>query len=514
MSGKSYLSVFFAALILLVGANGVGAQQPLGDAFTYQGHLSSSGSAVNDTCDFQFSLWDSASSSTGQVGSTQAVSGVAVTNGLFIVQLDFGSNAFGGDARWLEVAVRCPAGAGAYTALSPRQELTATPYALHAASAGSANTLPRPGLSFTPFPDANDIGSYASMTLGADGLGLISFYDATHGVLKVAHCEDIACTRASISRVDGDGAPGGTDVGQYSAIAIGSDGLGLISYYDAVNGDLKVAHCSDVTCTSATTTVYAGEAGRVVGQHTSIAIAPNGLGVISFHAVTDGDLYLAYCNDVACTSLAIVNLHPSDVGMGQYSSITFDANGGMLISYYYAGGGDLYVSYCATLPCDGTNVSYYLVDSVGDVGKYSSITTAPDGYGIIVYADNTLNRIKTAKCHNYQCSNLTLNTAVSGAEPFGFITLAMGSNGLPVFAYSGVNSNDLWFIYCGTMSCSPTTAGAFPSGSAFLAGEGAYASMAIGIDGLPLIAWREGLPADLGVYHCANVFCKGLSRSR
>ncbi|HET9317533.1 MAG TPA: hypothetical protein VFQ51_18215, partial [Vicinamibacteria bacterium] len=35
-------------------------------------------------------------------------------------------------------------------------------------------------------------------------------------------------------------------VGAYSSVAIGTDGLGLISYYDATNSALKVAHCSNV----------------------------------------------------------------------------------------------------------------------------------------------------------------------------------------------------------------------------------------------------------------------------
>ena len=42
-------------------------------------------------------------------------------------------------------------------------------------------------------------------------------------------------------------------VGIYTSVAIGTDGLGLISYNDFTNGDLKVAHCADTACTSATT---------------------------------------------------------------------------------------------------------------------------------------------------------------------------------------------------------------------------------------------------------------------
>ncbi len=90
--------------------------------------MKSGGSPVNGTCDFQFSLWDAASGG-AQVGTTQTKTNVAVSNGLFTVQLDFGS-VFTGDARYLAIAVRCPAGSGMYTNLSPRQALAATPYAL------------------------------------------------------------------------------------------------------------------------------------------------------------------------------------------------------------------------------------------------------------------------------------------------------------------------------------------------------------------------------------------------
>jgi hypothetical protein len=53
-----------------------------------------------------------------------------VSNGLFTIpDLDFGSGAFNGEARWLAIAVQCPGDSG-YTALSPRQALTPAPYAL------------------------------------------------------------------------------------------------------------------------------------------------------------------------------------------------------------------------------------------------------------------------------------------------------------------------------------------------------------------------------------------------
>jgi hypothetical protein len=129
----------------------------LGTAFTYQGQLKQNGTTVTTTCDLQFGLWDALAAGT-QIGTTQTKTNVSVANGIFTIpDLDFGVSAFDGNARWLELAVRCPAGSGSFAPLSPRQALTATPYALYAASApptaGSTNYIqntsaPQIGASF------------------------------------------------------------------------------------------------------------------------------------------------------------------------------------------------------------------------------------------------------------------------------------------------------------------------------------------------------------------------------
>ena len=104
-----------------------------GTGFTYQGELKNGGSPVNGTCDFQFSLFDAAVSGT-QLGSTQTVTGVTVADGRFTVTINSGNQfnvlAFNGSARYLALAVRCPAGSGGYTSLTPRQPLTPAPLAL------------------------------------------------------------------------------------------------------------------------------------------------------------------------------------------------------------------------------------------------------------------------------------------------------------------------------------------------------------------------------------------------
>ena len=91
-------------------------------------------------------------------------------------------------------------------------------------------------------------GGMPSVTIGSDGLGLIAYYycgdiNLQNGTcaptsnLRVAHCSDTNCTAATITDLDTEG-----NVGDMSGIAVGADGLGLIAYYDSTNGNLKVAH--------------------------------------------------------------------------------------------------------------------------------------------------------------------------------------------------------------------------------------------------------------------------------
>lgn len=108
-------------------------------AFTYQGQLNDGGSPANGVYEMEFKLFD-AETGGMQVGMSNSVSGVTVTNGIFTVTLNFGSQSFSGAGRWLEISVKA-SGAATYTTLSPRQELTSAPYSIRSLSAATADGL-------------------------------------------------------------------------------------------------------------------------------------------------------------------------------------------------------------------------------------------------------------------------------------------------------------------------------------------------------------------------------------
>jgi hypothetical protein len=142
----SALSVL-ALIVALTPAATPLAAAPLGTGFIYQGQLKENGAPANGVFDFEFRLFDLEAGGVQQ-GGTVSKNDLLVENGLITVDLDFG-NVFDGNRRWLEVRVRDGASAGAFTPLTPRQELTATPYALFALSSpgsvsgsGTTNTIP------------------------------------------------------------------------------------------------------------------------------------------------------------------------------------------------------------------------------------------------------------------------------------------------------------------------------------------------------------------------------------
>ena len=117
------------------------AAEPMGTAITYQGSLNDAGSPADGLYDFQFKLFDDSSTVTGdQVGSTIDINDLDVIEGYFTVELDFGIDVFAGEARWLETTVAQSDGSDPCT-LTPRVELTPTPYAIYAEKAGAAHSL-------------------------------------------------------------------------------------------------------------------------------------------------------------------------------------------------------------------------------------------------------------------------------------------------------------------------------------------------------------------------------------
>jgi hypothetical protein len=125
---KSKLTLVLTGLLLATLNPRLSTCFAQGTAFTYQGRLANGTNVANGIYDLRFAIYDSSGGPTVVAGPVTN-SPTSVSNGLFTVTLDFGAGVFTGAERWLEIAVRTNGG-GAFTALSPRQKITPTPYAI------------------------------------------------------------------------------------------------------------------------------------------------------------------------------------------------------------------------------------------------------------------------------------------------------------------------------------------------------------------------------------------------
>jgi len=345
-------------------------------------------------------------------------------------------------------------------------------------------------LTVTPLDTAGNVGQYTSTLVPSDRRGRISYYDPANGDLKVAHCQDLYCTSATMLLLDHAG-----DVGQYSSITIsGALGGDLVSYYDATQADLKVAHCLDASCTSKTITTL--DSAGDVGQYTSITTDAERRFISYYAAFPQGDLKVAFCDTEDCSGATIKTLDSAD-DVGRYTSITPGYPGYGLVSYYDASFGDLKVAHCDDFACSTATIT--TLDSFFDVGRYTSITTGMDFLGLISYYDASHGDLKVAHCTNSACSSAEIATLDSAGDVGEYTSITTGLDGLGLISYYDAGNGDLKVAHCNDVQCSSAAiktldsagnVGRFTSNAAFF------------------ITYYDVTNGDLKtVAHCADFVC-------
>jgi hypothetical protein len=174
----------FLALVFLSTLNPQLSTFAQGTAFTYQGRLNTNGVAYTGAAEFQFTLWDAASGGSAVATNNPASLVATVTDGLFTVTLDFGLNPFNGQPRFLDTEVRTVI--GPFTTLTPRQPITATPYALRALNLTTNGLAGTYGNAVTFNNAGNSFAGAFNGALSGNGSGLTNLNATTLGGLSSA----------------------------------------------------------------------------------------------------------------------------------------------------------------------------------------------------------------------------------------------------------------------------------------------------------------------------------------
>jgi len=247
-----------------------------------------------------------------------------------------------------------------------------------------------------------NMGEYSSIALSADGFPVISYYDSTNSALKVAKCHNASCSIAATLTIVDNAAT----VGSYTSIAIGSDNFPIISYYDTDNSALKVAKCANSGCTTGTTVTTLDSAGTV-GTQSSIKVDSNGLPVISYYDASNTALKVAKCANAACTAATLTFVDNTAI-VGDYNRLVLGSDGLPVISYYDATNTSLKVAKCSNSGCTAST-TLSTVDNGGFDGMFSTIAigVGDDNFPVIAYANQTAYALKVAKCYDFACAGDT-----------------------------------------------------------------------------------------------------------
>jgi hypothetical protein len=504
-----------------------GASAPVGTSFTYQGQLKDANGPVTGSCDFQLGLWDSLSGG-AQVGSTLTQNDVAISEGLFTVQLDFGANAFNGSARWLEIAVRCPAGDGSYATLAPRQPISPTPYTLYSANADTLDGQHASAFASTPHNHWGQVwyGSGTGLTLSGDtgvvasgtDYGVGGFASSFNG--RGIYGSASATTGFTFGIYGGADSTSGTGV---FGIAGASSGItnGVYGFTQSTSGTgvLGVANATTGSTFGVSGMVYATNGIGVYGW--AYASTGNTNGVYGVSYSTGGRGITGYNNAISGTTYGVFGQADSTNGTGVYGG-AYATNGvttGVFgVSDSTDGRGVYGVANATTGSTFGVKGSAYSTSGSGVFGSAPATTgtnygvqgwsSSTAGTGVFGVANATIGwtigvfgtsastsgtgvygRATAASGTTYGVYGLSLSTAGVGifgqadngygfgVEGYSISTVGTGvyghvtsTSGAAAGVWGETESTDGWGVY-GEASCSNCNYGVFSRGNLYVTGN-------------------------------------------
>jgi len=241
--------------------------------------------------------------------------------------------------------------------------------------------------------------------------------------------------------------------------------------------------------------------------YTSIAVGTDGFPVVSYYDNTLRDLKVVHCANETCSSKDTPVTLDSIGDVGRYTSITIGTDNFPIISYLDATNADLKAVHCTVATCATRDTSITL-DSPGSVGSDSSIAVGADNLPIISYYDAANGDLKVVHCADTACSThdtpVTLDTGGTVGNVGNYTSIAIGADNLPIISYLDTTSGDLKVVHCADTACTntPTIITLDTGGNV-----GYYTSIAIGADNLPIISYLDATNADLKAVHCTVATC-------
>ena len=344
-------------------------------------------------------------------------------------------------------------------------------------------------------PDAAE----PALIVGADGFGLLAYYDRANGDLKVAHCVDAACSAVTTVTVDSMG-----DVGGRASLALRPGGLPVISYEDTTNAQLKLALCADPLCTTASTVVIDSGLARL-RQNNAAALASDGRPLVAYltAAAVPGPARLktAHCEDAGCSTTTV-----SDVSQAWTSAMALvvagDGRGMIYFTHSIGPAQNTALLHCADVACTNGSLKSAVpgdpslggeVPLLGPALGPVSMEVGADGFVryAVAYSYTEGPSVKYIRCTDAECTGVLANIATIPAQ-FGDNALALGASDVAwLVLHANLPTPVLNLVHCLDGNCSAQEPQTCVGGIAF------RPSLALDLGGAPLVAFERGANVEV-----------------
>ncbi|MBP9850264.1 MAG: VCBS repeat-containing protein [Candidatus Peribacteraceae bacterium] len=342
------------------------------------------------------------------------------------------------------------------------------------------------------------VGQHSVIAIGTDGFPIIMYGDNDNNLLKVVKCATAGCTVGNvITTIDTQSAWNSFT----QSIVIAPDGRPTMAYTRGLSSVLKYARCGNESCTSGN--IVKEIDGPDMGNFISMVFGSDGLPVIAYQDDTRRNegirsLKVAHCSDIECSTASQVIVDQGG-DRGWYPSIAIGTNGLPIVSYRDMGNNSLKIVFCANVGCVGSTVSRVL--DTGRAGFYTSLAIGTDGNPIMSYVDDTLAKTKVLHCRNPECTGTSDITAIG--ETAGDTSIAIGADGRPIVSFW--EPNQFVIMKCGNVACTAGNEKVVIEQTSQFSND---SSITIGTDGLPVASYQDNIEGDLKVIRCTTPSCK------
>lgn len=316
----------------------------------------------------------------------------------------------------------------------------------------------------TPAVLASDPRTYTKTTLVSSGINLnpvvavntdnlpvIAYYDEVADTVNVLRCSNAKCTEFT-NIVLTDTHVEGTDSNIVFLDFVLDNDIPVIALTNFASNDIVLVRCTDTTCTSATTTTL----GQFSSALSYISVTMSNFGPVIAYSDASGLMYI-HCDDDTCINFdEPVNLD-NNKAIAYVSMAMLDNK--PLVAYQAKTGDnttELRTVQCAQGLACTDSVKTVIDNSTSEAGYFAAATVNKRSpYGVMSYVNvnskHDQDELKVAKCLNQGCSQFVITT-VHHAKNINNSFIALRANGKPIVTFQ--QGHRFKVAYCKTKTCS------------------------------------------------------------